>query len=233
MQTRPKVLLLDDGDLTDVLVALGELGENCVRLPWHQYDATRHFPTKLLVLTARYARLPIKPPQSVQVLQPIQIVFMDYYSQNAQQRLLDSGADFLVRRPISAKRLHETLKRALAGHSERRRALRTPMQKEIRVRDGIRYRSALLADLSLTGCQLVTSLPFQEGATLQVQLAAVLPHLKSLCVTGKVVRSYRRSESRFGEITASGIRFEPVGSETQQQLETALMFRAIHAASPA
>lgn len=233
MQIRPKVLVLDDGELADVLVALGELGENCVHLPWKQYDASRHFPTRLLVLTARYAFLRLKPPQnSPQTLQPIQVVCMDHYSQSAQQRLLDCGADFLVRRPIPPERLREILQRALAGNSERRSALRTAMQNEVRVRDGLRFRRAMLTDLSLTGCQLVTSLPFKEGTTLQVQLASALPRLKSLCVAGKVVRSHRRRESRFSEVTASGVRFEPVVHEIQQQLETLLMFHELSAAAP-
>lgn len=225
MNVRPKILILDDGELTNVLTTLGELGLHCVRVPWKQYDADRHFPSQLLILTARYAFLRLKPPQNLQrPLRPVRVVFMDHYSQSAQQRLLDCGADFLVRHPTPSTRLREILQHALAGDGERRSALRTTIHDEIRVRDGLVYRHALLEDLSLTGCQLITSLPFKEGSTVQVQLASILPRFKSLCVPGKIVRSNRRRELRFGEITNSGICFEPFGSETRQQLETVLMF---------
>lgn len=233
MQMRPRILVIDDGELSDVLVALGALGASCVRLPWAQYDSSQHFPSRLLISTARYAFMRLQPSLStLQTLHPIQIVFVDHYSQSAQQRLIECGADFLVRRPISRGRLREILQRALAGNSDRRRALRTTMQNEIRVRDGLLYRSALLADLSLTGCQLVTSLPFKQGATVQVQLASALPQQKSLCVPGRVVRSNRRCKSRFGEITASGVHFDSVNLETQQKLETLLMLQELRTLMP-
>ncbi len=234
MQVRPKILVIDDGELGDVLAALGALGESCVRLPWAQYDPTQHFPSKLLITTARYAVMRLQPSLStLQTLHPIQIFFVDHYSQSMQQRLIDCGADFLARRPISAERLREVLRRALAGNSDRRRSLRTAMESEIRVRDGLLYRSALLADLSLTGCQLVTSLPFQQGSTVQVQLASALPQHKSLCIPGKVVRSNRRKETSFGGIATSGVHFDPFNLETQQKLETLLMLQELRTLMPA
>jgi hypothetical protein len=147
----------------------------------------------------------------------VRIVVVEQDSPTLRARLRSIGFDYLVRRPVHSEALRLLLLRGLYRGTERREATRVPVGSEVSFRAGALARRAVLADLSIGGCRLLTHAPLEEGARLVVQVGA--EDGRSLALAGTIVRIEKHRVRRGGDaLHACGFAFDPLPDATRARL---------------
>ena len=181
------VLLLHDGELADVrelVDGLGALVEDREQAPGGAaYDLVVGTPRRLKSLRRRAVSA-----------DTVQMAVLDQDSRTLRAMLRRAGVDLVVRRPVHREALRLLLLHALYRGPERR-ARRVPIGAPVRFRTGLRRRDAMLADLSVKGCRLLTRRAFEPGQRITVQLPEALSGGRPLSVRGRVVRAGAVEES--------------------------------------
>ena len=184
------LLLLHDGELADVKALAESLGAQVIEATVP--DASIEW--DVLVTTARYAkseRLGRARAKSVR------IAVLDRNSRTLRTLMRRSGVDLVVRRPV-----HPTALRLLLVHSlyrgPERRSRRVAVGAPVRFRAGLRRREAVLADLSLRGCLLLTRHGVRVGQGIVVWIPDPATDGRSFAVRGKIVRVLAGDEPGFG-----------------------------------
>jgi hypothetical protein len=122
------------------------------------------------------------------------------------------GFDLLIRRPVHPYALRLLLVHALYSGDEKRRDRRVALGCEISTRQGLRRKSAVLADLSVRGARLLSKDRLEAGSRLRLHLPKDLTGDKPLHVRAKVARC---SESEDGQF-AAGLVFEKLPATARQ-----------------
>ena len=184
------LLLLHDGELADVKALAESVGaqvvESTVPDPSVEWD--------VLVTTARYAkseRLGRAREKSVRV------AVLDRNSRTLRTLMKRSGVDLVVRRPVHPSALRLLLVHSLYRGPERR-SRRVAVGAPVRYRAGLRKREAVLADLSLRGCLLLTRHGVRVGQTIVVWVPDPATDGSSFAVRGVVARRLTGDEAGFG-----------------------------------
>jgi len=181
----PSALVIHDGELDDVCALLDHLGtafsERCG--PSTAEDEARAWE---VVLSTPRRVLEFDP--GVSGVQPTRIAIMEKESRTLRSMLHRAGVDLLVRRPVHPEALRLLVLYALYRGPEKRRSLRVSIGAQVRFRTGIRRRSAVLAELSATGCRLLSTDTAERGSRIQVQISAEITDGRSLNLSGDVVR---------------------------------------------
>ncbi len=215
MAARQALLVLDDGELDDVVALLNELGIELTHLRGGVIPAQIAPPTRLLVTTPRRAMLAKDWPRG----EPLRIAVVTEDSNTLRAMLRRVGFDLLLRRPIHPYALRLVLLRALYVGEEKRREERIPVGVEVSFRTGFRRRKALLADVSPRGCRLLSEQALSAGARITLALPKELS-ATGLSLPTKVVRVSAKPEvdGRY-EV---GLAFESLSKERHQQLRALL-----------
>ncbi|HKA14188.1 MAG TPA: PilZ domain-containing protein [Myxococcota bacterium] len=180
----PRCLLVHDGELADVRALLVSLAVPFVeRVGAESADDRRH-PWDLVIASARrILELQIASSPTP----PAQIAILAHDARTLRSSLRRSGTTLMVRRPV-----HPAALRALVVHSlyrgpEKRRSARVDVGAPVRVKMGWRAQPAVLLDLSVSGCRLLTDRPIDPGSLFRLQMPARVAGGRPLSVEARVV----------------------------------------------
>jgi hypothetical protein len=211
------VLVIDDGELEDVLGLLRGLG---VPFGHVRGAATQPLvePSDLLIVTGRRALLldwddAEDPARGVD--RALRIAICQDDSVTVRDRLRSRGYDFLVRRPVHPEALRLLLLCALYRGPERRSGARVPIGAAVTLRTARRRRPAVLAELSEAGCRLVVGRRLRLGTPIHVQLPDWLVGGDLVDVRGRVVRT-ARARTGDGKEVELGVRFDTLAPRTRK-----------------
>lgn len=212
------LLLLHDGELADVKTLAESVGAQVVEATVP--DASIEW--DVLVTSARYAKsdgLGRAREKSVR------IAVLDRNSRTLRTLMRRSGVDLVVRRPV-----HPTALRLLLVHSlyrgPERRSRRVAVGAPVRFRTGLRKREAVLADLSLRGCLLLTRHSVRVGQGIVVWIPDPATDGRSFAVRGAIVRKLAGETGENG----FGVDFGKVTKDVVPHLKSAV---AAHLDGPA
>jgi len=222
----PSVLLLDDGELTDVRRLLDDLGVDFVHLRGAGIGDGLEPPRDLLLTTARRAQtIPQQAGAGGGAAGPVRVVVANEEAETLRERLRQGGVDFLVRRPIHSEALRLLVLRALYRGPEKRSALRVPFGVPVTARAGEREIAAVLAELSAGGCRLLVEAPVAAGSPVEVDVAAE-PGDAPLALRGRVIRC-QVDGGGGGREAALAVEFDPMPPACEAALARTLLRRAV------
>ncbi|MGH0033039.1 MAG: PilZ domain-containing protein [Myxococcota bacterium] len=215
-----QVRIVDDGELSDVRAALSALGVSFEEGP----DGASDGEIPLLVTSASHAR-GMRGARRAGLRHHLHLVVSDAEGES----LKGVPCDFLLRRPVSKEVLRLLTERACYEGPERRRMTRVAMGAPVTVALGVdgdvRTHDAILAQLSIGGCGLVSSEPLDFDAPVRVALPRELTKPRSLELPGRVLSS--RSTT-----TADGATYDVSVVFDQLRLSDRVTLRAIMAGQP-
>jgi hypothetical protein len=219
----PKALLVHDGELGDVRALLDDLGV--------AVDEHRGLPTPDAVgaaadLTIASARRMLELATEPFARRALRIAVLGNDSRTLRTLLQRAGIDLLVRRPVHPAALRLLILHALYRGPEKRRTDRVLVGFPVRYRFRLRRRQAMLLDLSLSGCRLVTEERLDLGQRIALHLPGDIGGGRLRTVTGEVVRARRAEDYCQGRFELA-IAFDP---GTGEWLRSAVL---AHAAGPA
>lgn len=216
-----RVLLLHDGDLADVRALLVRLGAEVVE----SARTAEQEGWEVAVANARQVR---SIPRESNGVRGIRIAILDRNTRTLRSLLRRTGVDLIVCRPVHPAALRGLLLHALYRGPERR-SKRVAIGAPVRFRAGLRRRSAILADLSVRGCLLISSEPVRVGGQVSVYLPDARSPGRSFTVRGRVVRAVQAAGD---EATGDGfaVAFSDVARDTTLLLKEAV---AAHVEGPA
>jgi hypothetical protein len=221
----PPVLLLDDGELDDVQQLLEQMGLQFGRVRGGAILKDTPPPSTLLVATPRRAGA-ICDNRSEGERAPVRVVVVDQDSPSLRERLRETGFDYLVRRPVHPEALRLLLLHCVYTGEERRGQPRVPVGFEISYRSWIRQHRALLTDLSVGGCRVLTPRPLARGKSIKLTLPEELGVTAPVTLRGRIARC--ELDERLGDegMYRSAITFENIERETRKELECIVEARA-------
>jgi len=183
----PSVLLLHDGELTDLAAVIEPLGgiDRCGNPT--ELDRSRAW--DVIIASARRM---LELHEHLPDTSAVRIAVLDGDSKTLRKMLSRVDADLLVRQPVHPAALRLLILHALYRGPEKRRAARVSMGAPIRFRSGLRRRPAILAELSTRGCRIIVD-PGCHRAAPDKSVTVVLPpevtkDKRSLSLRGHVMR---------------------------------------------
>jgi len=195
MSDRPRILLVDDGELGEVASLLDRLHIEYVRLRGGEVEDELPAPSHLLVATPRRAQVVRGTSPGETDGQPLRIIAVDEDSNAMRRMLRRMGFHLLVRKGAHPEVWRLLIERALFQGQERRIEPRVPVGAPISLaayresKDGRARTQALLVDISNRGCRLSTSEPMQSGAKLSLAIRLDDQGGDVLHLRGSVVRT--------------------------------------------
>ncbi|MFQ5514965.1 MAG: PilZ domain-containing protein [Myxococcota bacterium] len=181
----PVTLLAHDGELEDVSALLSALEAPFIERLGPPASEDTETPWALIVASAR-RMLELDPRGSERP--PVRIAILESEVRSVRTMLRRAGVNFIVRRPVHPAALRLLLLHALYRQPERRRSPRVIVGAPVRFRTGLRRRKALLEEVSLRGCRLLTSHRPQPGSILTVYLPCGSDGRPTMGISGKVLR---------------------------------------------
>lgn len=229
MTTRPQILLLDDGELSDVAGMLDRLHIDHVRLRGGQVEDDLDPPSHLLIATPRRASAVRDdaaegPPGGM----PLRIISVDEDSNAMRQMLRRMGFHLLVRRGAHAEVWRLLVERALFQGDERREDPRVPVGVAISFsafkesRGALQRAPALLLDISNRGCRLGTHEMLAPGSAISLAMRLDDQGGDTLHLRGRVVRCATDSSKSAAGYTAAML-FDRDLAEADRMLLTRLL----------
>lgn len=220
-------LLVHDGELGDVRALLDSLAiPYCERWEGRLSDEDRD---------ARW-ELVLASPKRIIELEPdpcnaraIHIAIAPRDSRTLRTSLRRAGIQMMVRRPFHPAALRALIVHTLYRGPEKRRHVRVSVGATIRLRVGWRMRPAVLMDLSVGGCRLVTQRRVARGKVIRLQLPSEVSGGRALSLKARVLSCTADSDGKTHR-TITTARFEGVGPLLFEQLSAAV---ALHERGPA
>ena len=224
--TTPRSLLLHDGELADVSALLAALDIPFVERLGAENQLDRQISWDLVIASARRI-LDLQLPASA--APPTQIAILAHDARTLRSSLRRTGTTLMVRRPV-----HPAALRALVVHSlyrgpEKRRSTRVNVGAPVRIKVGWRPRPALLVDLSVSGCRLMTDRVVEPGRSFRLLIPAELCGGKPLSLEASVVECTASPEALLGRFVTTAS-FESLSARLHTQLQFAV---TLHADGPA
>ncbi len=233
MDPAPAVLVIDDGELDDVIAILAELDVPYRHLRGAGFPEPVELPGRLVVTTGRRA-LTTRWGQGAERgdskgVRRIAVCKED--SRSVRTRLRTLGFHYVVRRPVHLAALRLLLLHVLYSGPERRASPRVPIGAAVLVRSRIRKWPAVLAELSTGGCRLFANVTYKPGARIHVQLPPALAGGRAFSLKGRVVRCESRRSVFLATDSEIGVRFEGLGVDGTQKIRELMRERESGAAS--
>jgi len=207
------VLLIDDGELDDVLALARELGGACTRVPEPRPEDLAA-PHALLVASGRRAVGLHLTPWTEPGRRPHRIAVVDGEARVLRGTLRRIGFELLVRRPVHPEALRLLLSHLLHAGPERRILRRVPIGMPIAYRAGLLRHAATLTDLSPGGCRLLCRGRLSSGRPISVHL--VDREGRAFALRGRVLRSGQAP--LLPHVLDVAVAFEPLGAGLRARL---------------
>jgi hypothetical protein len=216
-KNRPNVILVDDGELSDVRRLLDSLGVE-YRESASLSAVGQSSGCELLISSARHAlAAPVGSGDALPV--GFHVVVYDAISDGLRRLLSRSGCDVAVGRPV-----HPAVMRLIVAHAfyvgpERRASGRAAMSAPVRLVGPAGTSVATLIQLSEGGCGLIAGAPAAVGDSLTVVLPPEMTGTGPLALPGSVMEvADAESDEGFG----LGLIFEAVDPKVEQVLEAVM-----------
>jgi hypothetical protein len=195
MSEVPRILLVDDGELSEVATMLERLHVEHTRLRGGQIEDDLAPPSHMLIATARRASAVRRgSPPGAPEGGPLRIIAVDEDSTAMRRMLRRMGFHLLVRRGVHPEVWRLLTERALFQGDERRGEERVPVGAPISLEAYRESRQdggpdALLVDISNRGCRLSTGELLEPGS--KISLSIRLDDLggEVLHLRGRLVRT--------------------------------------------
>jgi hypothetical protein len=211
-EPEPTILLLHDGELSEFSDLLESLsGSECCGAPGiternTSWDLVLGTPKRIIDLHD------LLPGNSA-----IRIAVLDGDSKTMRSMLRRTGAEIIVRRPVHPAALRLLILHSLYNGPERRRKNRVSIGATVQVRARFRRQSAILADLSTTGCRLLAahgSHPARTDRKLTLMIPPELNDGRPFSVRGDV----RRVSPADAGADAIALVFTKLHEKTQEKI---------------
>lgn len=222
-KSHPMTLLFHDGELAEVRNLLGELGTPFVerRGVLLEGDLARGF--DLVIATPqRVLDLDLDPAGK----RPKLMAVCDADSRSLRNSLSRAGIQWMVRRPVHPAAMRALVLHAIYRGPEKRRNQRVSIGAPIRFRAGWRQRSAILGDLSMGGCRLLTTHPIDPGRSITLMIPAEMAGGKAFTIKARVLRQLPES-NEWHTVTAQ---FDKLRSKQAARLQATIK---AHTSGPA
>lgn len=216
MHRGPAVLLLDDGELDDIQQLLEEQEVAFARVRGGAIVAGTPPPTDLLIATPRRVSAVQEITGPADPTGPVRVVVVNEDSHQLRTQLRASGFEFMVRRPVHPEALRLLVMRCLYRGEERRGEPRVAVGFEVSFRTGLLARRAVLADLSLGGCRLLSRNPLDKGRRIRVQVPDAL-EADPISITGRILRVEKRKDSDL-DVYDAAVRFDELDPHAREVL---------------
>jgi hypothetical protein len=217
---------MDDGELDDVFVILGELGANPVLHRACNAAGFRGWAVapRVFVASARSA-LFLRLPTDAASQGVVTVAVAEAKSQLLATMLRRRGFQYVVRRPVHPEALRLLLLRALYRDADHRGELRIPFGCEITWRIGWKTRTGTLVELSSSGCRVLSAVAVEPASRVSLRIPGEVTDGRDLVLTGRVVRFERQGKAdKRGEV-ALAIAFEGLRPRLRQRLTDMLAAR--------
>jgi hypothetical protein len=190
MDSRSKVLLLDDGDLFRIQRMLAEFDVELEHLRGDVIREDLEGSPDVVIATVKRI-LALEGSVDLPGL-PGKPVWIAVHSQDflpLRVRLRKLGVHFLVQSSVGSEALRLLLAHAVYRGSERREELRLPVGSPVKYRDVAENTfAAELLDLARDGCRLLSDHAPQPESALSVRLPSKLAGGEELSLPGRIVR---------------------------------------------
>jgi hypothetical protein len=226
MDSRSKVLLLDDGDLFRIERMLKEFE---VELEHLRGDVIREdlegSPDVVIATVKRILALEGSVDLTGLPGKPVWIAVHSQDFLPLRVRLRKLGVHFLVQSSVGSEALRLLLAHAVYRGSEKREELRLPVGSPVKYRDaGENTFAAELLDLARDGCRLLSDHAPQPGSALSVRLPSKLAGGEELSLPGRIVRVDPHAGSGRNLVTVS---FDEIAEEAVEPLNAILEGKVI------
>ncbi|MAI25063.1 MAG: PilZ domain-containing protein [Myxococcota bacterium] len=192
MQESARVMLLDDGELTDVAALLDEMSIDYIRPGTREMAEVSMPPLDLLITTTSHADLVQRgSPAGARPGCPFRIIATDEKSDSLHQKIHELGFHLKVRLPGHREVWDLLIRRALYPGEERRSEERIAVGASVSLALEANARGrtrARLMDISNRGCRILTPDRMTLGRSLSVILPSQVSGGLSLRIDGEVVR---------------------------------------------
>lgn len=226
-ETTAVLLVHDGGELDEIAGLLRGLGVSFAEARGSEARRPIQLPRDLLVASVPRA-LSMPPPAGTEPRGPARLAVGCSDGHDVRDRLRAAGFDLLVRTPVHPTALRLLLLRLLYRGPERRAHRRAAVGVETRYRRWLRWRPALLAEISSGGCRILAPGSVAPGRHLVVELPDPESSRRAFRVKGRVVRSNAVGPTDPTAMLA--IAFPGLGSDLRDQLEALV---DAHASGPA
>ena len=211
---RPHALVLDDGELRDVRAALAAIG-----VRWADaLDDAGAAEIPLLVTSAARARALLEGSSAPRHHLHLVVAGPD-------DPLAGLACDFAIRQPVATVVMRLLAERAGYEGPERRRTLRVAIGAPVEVGVGEATHDAILAQVSATGCGLVSGVALESGVRVRIRVPHDLTAPRTLTLAGRVLGA-RRTTTSDGETWDVSVAFDALS------LSDRVTLRALMAGQP-
>lgn len=190
-------LLIHDGELADVAELLHHLGLEHVE---RRGAATAEDETAGWELVVSTPKRLLEFDSGATGAGPTRLAVLEKDSKTLRAMLARAGADLVVRRPVHPAALRLLILHALYRGPEKRRALRVSVGARIRYRAGLRFRQAVLADLSTSGCQLLSAQTLRPDQEITLYVPSEVSAGRGFSLPARVIRSTKSDFPGIGSI---------------------------------
>jgi len=219
----PAALLVHDGELSDISALLMELG---ISIGERKGEPTPGDAAAVWDLVVGTPKRMLEFPLGAQ---GARIAILEGDSKTLRAMLNRAGIDLIVRRPVHPEALRLLVIHTLYSGPEKRRTERVAVGFPVRYRTGrLRRRDAVLVDLSMTGCRLVTEESVRIGTSITLHVPDTLAG-KALALSGNVVRAGTIQVDGH-QRTSLAVGFDRLKNDTETKLHAAVL---AHVAGPA
>ncbi len=205
-------LLIHDGELADVAELLSHLGLSHVERRGCAAGEDEATSWELVIATPKRL-LEFDPGPSGSM--PLRMAVLDKDSKTLRSMLQRAGIDLVVPRPVHPAALRLLILHSLYRGPEKRRTRRVSVGARLNFRVGLRSRDAVLADLSMTGCRLLSADAVESQRAIKIQIPDEVAATKAFSLSGRVVRS---AASEFPGIDAMAMTFGKLKPKKADQL---------------
>jgi hypothetical protein len=203
-----RILLVHDGELADVAALVSKLGAEVVASgpDAKDFDVAVATPRRLNEIAWRASRRRV-----------VRIAVVEQDARTVRAMCRRAGIDLVVRRPVHPSVLRLLLLHALYRGPDRR-VRRVAVGAPVRFRVGLRFRTALLADLSTRGCRLLACTPLPVGRRVSVYVPDPGLSTRTFSVGGRVTRAIEGTGCEEGFAVA----FDGLAERTRERLREAV-----------
>jgi len=204
-EVKSRVRLYHDDELDDIALLLHELGAEVENRPGHDavLDPSEANPA---IVVATPCRVMHYQPL-LDVARPTLIVVLDGDSRMLRAHLRRIDVDMLVRRPVHPEALRLLLLHELYRGPERRGRERVTIGAWIRVKSGLFSKPAILTEVSLHGCRLLSRTRPNPGRSVKLYVPADVGGGRAIKLRGTIVRIVASSD-HVGLAWLVGVRFD-------------------------
>lgn len=212
----PRVLILHRRELHDVCRQLEALGVAYEERQTVSRPGSGNEPWRLVVATPQRV-LELRASRNGDVANLVAVC--DGFSKTLAAKLARARVDFILRRPVHPGALRLLLLHVLYRGPERRQDRRVSVGAPVRVRLGWRRRSAMLLELSTTGCRVQVAGAASPDARISIVLPAELTGKpRAWRLRGRVVRSLLAKQEAGPDGQELAVRFEALARGASQTL---------------